>query len=94
MSGAVYWDIDAIDRNGKQHFFGRFDRLGRDIFIEDNRKKYKVINVAEYKAYINVGLSVYVNGKLIYNYNETHRTHRCRRASIPEPRADEVVGVA
>ena len=68
MSNATYWEIGAIGKDGRQYFFGCFDRERKDDFVQHNRQKYEVLMVALYKDDINVGLTVYKNGKLIFQY--------------------------
>lgn len=50
---------------------GRFDRVGKDSFVQDNKKKYHLLQVIHYdENNLNVGCEDYVDGKLIYSYKE------------------------
>ena len=54
---------------------GCFDRIGKDSFVQDNKKKYHLLQVVYYdKNHLNVGCEDYIDGKLIYSYSNDKPT--------------------
>ena len=63
----MYYQITAND----VEIVKKTDRVCKDSWLENNRKKYRHIVIARYNENdLNNGIEHYINGRLIYEYKE------------------------
>ena len=62
-------DYYTISKDGRD--MGMFDRVEKDLFVQDEKRHCHILNVARYNEnHLNVGLEQYLDGRLIYAYKE------------------------